>query len=200
MRTQQPTSPPPPSTSGRRPLLLALVLTLLLIGGASAFLATRGSDNASPQAAPPPPVPPTTSPPTTSLDERAEVVARLREILRIRDEAYGTRNAFLLTQIYSNDCPCLRSDREIIQKMKSLRIVWKGVSTSIKVKKAERINPRLWILTTSVTGASFKIEKESGERVREVASGSDVVQFLLTKPSGQQDWLLGKGSFIRGVD
>jgi len=175
------------------------VLALLLTGGIGTFLATRGSDETPPQSAPPPTGPPTATAPPTSIDERAEVVARLREIFRIRDEAYAGRNVIPLTQIYASDCPCLKSDMQIIQQMKTMGVIWEGVSTSIEVQKAERVNARLWILTTIVTGAPFRIEKESGQLIREVGKGSDLVRFILTKPSGHQDWLLGKGSFIRGV-
>jgi len=83
--------------------------------------------------------------------------------------------------------------------MKKMRVNWEGVATSIKVQKAERVNERIWILTATVTGAPFRIEKETGQLIREVAKGSDLARFILTKPAGQQNWLLGRGSFIRGV-
>jgi hypothetical protein len=200
MRTQQPTSPPPPSTSGRRPLLLALVLTLLLIGGASAFLATRGSDNASSQAAPPPPVSPTTSPPTTSLDERAEVIARLHEILRIRDEAYRVRNVKLLENIYTSDCPCLKSDRDLINYMREKHILWTTSKSDIQVKEVERANNQLWIVTAVLEAAPFQVENESGQIIRTVPKQSDLSHYVLAKPEGADRYLLGKVSFIRRVE
>jgi hypothetical protein len=196
MRTQQPTSPPPPSTSARRPLLLALVLTLLLIGGASAFLATRGSDNTSPQAAPPPPVPPTTSPPTTSLDERAEVVARLREILRIRDEAYERRDEVLLQSIYTDDCPCLRSDREIIEDLRKNGQIWVSSVTTMKVEKLERVTSRQWIIVGVLTALPFHIKDESGRLIEKVPQESNSVRLALAKPVSSKIWLLGNASLI----
>lgn len=43
-----------------------------------------------------------------------EVASRLREILRIREAAYRSRNPDLLRSIYSSDCPCLASDEKAI--------------------------------------------------------------------------------------
>jgi hypothetical protein len=196
MRTQQPPTPPPPSRSvARRPRFLALVLALLLTGGVGTFLATRGSDDPPPLTATPPPTIAT----TTTLNERAEVVSRLEQIFRIRDRAYTTRDANTLGRIYTVDCTCLVADKKIIQEMKARQIVWKGISTSLEVTKTERVTARLWLLTAVINNAPFRIEKESGELVRSVPKGSDLARFALAKPVGEPNWLLGKGSFIRGT-
>jgi hypothetical protein len=198
MRTQQPTRPPPPSTSARRPLLLALVLTLLLIGGASAFLATRGSESLQSSK------PSSTAAPaeitTTTLSSRSEVVARLQEILRIRAEAYRSRDANLLESIYTADCPCLESDRRRIQQLLRDSVIWRGVSTTIRVTKAEPVNDRLWIVTGIIDGAEFRIERESGVLVREVPKAQDLGRFALTRPMDQAVWLLGRASFIQRIE
>jgi len=202
MRTQQPTSPPPPSRSApRRPLLvaLALALALLLTGSLGAFLATRGSDDTSARSAPPPTGAPITTAPTTSLDERAEVVARLREILKIRDEAYRTRNPDLLQSIYTSDCPCLKGDRDLIKELLKKELVWTPSETTIQVKSIERANEQLWVITAILIAGPFQVQRESGQTIRAVPQQSDLSRYVLARPASTEPLLLGRVSFIRRV-
>jgi len=200
MLTQQPTSPPPPSRGAhRRPLLIALVLALLLTGGIGTFLAARGSDSMRV-----PTNPSSTAPPanvtTTTLNDRSRVIVRLQEIFTIRAEAYQSRDASLLEGIYTTDCPCLESDRRRIQQLVRDHIVWRAPSTSIRATKAEPVSDQLWIVTAIVDGAPFRIEKESGELIREAPRAQDLGRFALAKPVGQAEWLLGRASFLQRIE
>ncbi len=201
MRTQ-PASPPPPSlsrTTPRRPLLLALVLAVLLAGALGTFAVTRGSNTP-----PPPPGPPTTSPPpalatTTTLDERTEVVARLKEILKIRDEAYRTRDPNLLQSIFTKDCPCLKGDREVIGELIKREIIWTKSVSEIQVQKVERASSQLWVVTAILTVSPFEIRKGSGELVRTVPRESDLSRYALTRLDSSHELKLGRVSFIRRI-
>jgi hypothetical protein len=76
----------------------------------AAFLMTRTDGEAVGSLPPDSSVPQTTeSPTTTTIDTETEVVARLREILRVRDKALQDRNADLLSAVYTIDCPCLNA-------------------------------------------------------------------------------------------
>jgi len=198
MLTQRPTSPPPPSRGAhRRPLLIALVLALLLTGGIGTLLATRGSDETPPQSAPPPTGPPTATAPPTSIDERAEVVARLREILKIRDRALEERDASLLDQIYTVDCGCLQDGRTVIRRLRQERLVWKELSTTFTESKLEQVGERQWIVVGTLMTSSAIVETETGKLVRRAPAQRFLFRFALAKPVGSDQWLLGNASQIR---
>jgi hypothetical protein len=55
---------------------------------------------------------------TSTIDTRDEVVARFKQIFRIRDEAIRTRNPLPLEEVYTVDCPCLKGDQELIRKLR----------------------------------------------------------------------------------
>jgi hypothetical protein len=121
-------APPPPTPRGpSRAVWTAAITTALLVATGAALFATRGTD---PPAGSLPPVP--SSPPataaatTTTIDPRTEVVARLREILKVRDAAYEQREAELLKTIYTSDCPCLAGDGNAIKQLLKDKAVWIG--------------------------------------------------------------------------
>jgi hypothetical protein len=62
---------------------------------------------------------PKTTAATTGLDTRTEVAERLRDILRVRDQAFQGRNFRLLEDIYTLDCPCLEGDTNAIKELVS---------------------------------------------------------------------------------
>jgi hypothetical protein len=182
------------------PLLAAAVAAALLLAAAWTLTARSGDDPTA--AGPPPPAPsapPTTTPAaatTTTLDAEAEVIARLRHILRVRDQALETRNASLLDDVYTQDCPCLQGDTDAINRLRRSHQVWRGVSTSIRVQELERVNARLWIVNATFVAAPFVVENESGDRIRTTPGERNLTRFALAKPTGQQDWLLGHVSLV----
>jgi hypothetical protein len=138
----------------------------------------------------------TTTPPqtTTTLDPRTELVARLREILARREAAYSQRDPDILKQIYTVDCPCLKSDSNAIRELVSEEYIWVGGETSIKVRRLERVTARMWIIVADFTSQALRIETESGRLVRTEPRGSDLFQFVLAMPTGSTQWLLGRAS------
>jgi hypothetical protein len=84
--------------------------------------------------------------PTSTIGTRDEVVARLREIFKVRDQAILTRNPILLEEIYTIDCPCLEGDRQLIQKLIHDRLKWKGVEVSLDIRNVAQVNDRLWTI------------------------------------------------------
>lgn len=138
----------------------------------------------------------TNTAPSTTIENRAEIVARLHEIFGIRDRAIETRNEGLLESIYTDDCPCLEGDGNLIRRLKQEHILWRGIKVSLRIDSVERVNDRLWTVSALVTTAAFEIERESGEVVRRISQGQEHSRFALAKPIGQEDWLLGQASLV----
>jgi hypothetical protein len=190
-----PTPPPPTPRGPSRAVWTAAITTALLLATGAAVFATRGTD---PPAGRPPPAP--SSPPataaatTTTIDPRTEVVARLREILKVRDKALHDRNAQLLSAVYTVDCPCLEGDANAIKELVAKKYHLIGGTTSIRVRRVERVTSRLWLVSADFDSAPLRIETESGELVRQEPAGSDLFQFALAKPVDATKWLLGRAS------
>ena len=132
------------------------------------------------------------------LTSRMEVVSRLQEILRIREEAYRSRRSDLLSSIYSRDCPCLSSDKSAIGELLRSERVWKGIRTSIEVREANRLNERVWTVVGLFRSETLYIKTEDGRLVETEPAGRDLVRFTLVKPKNEPDWLLGVVSVIQG--
>ena len=123
-----------------------------------------------------------------------EVVYRLGEILRIREEAYRSRNPDLLHSIYSIDCPCLHGEERAITRLLDRGYVWDGVSTSLDVRSVKKVNNRMWIILALFSSKALRIETESGKLVRQEQAGTDLFEFTLVKPREAEKWLLGRAS------
>jgi len=98
------------SASLSRRRALAGVAALVALGLLVAALVYRGADGAAgPVESPPSSI--AEAPSTTSHPIRAELTSRLREILKVRDRAFRTRDTGLLEEVYTVDCPCLEAIR-----------------------------------------------------------------------------------------
>jgi hypothetical protein len=190
------TPPPAPrDTSRRGPVLAAAIVALVAGGLLVAVLTTRGDDEVAgalpnePSAAPP-----TTVTPATTVNPQPELVSRLHEILRERQRAYRERDTELLTTIYTIDCPCLESDSNAIRELLSNRYVWVGGASSFRVRRLERVTNRQWLIIGTFSSEPLRIETESGHLVRSEPGGSELFQFVLAKPVGSDQWLLGRAS------
>jgi hypothetical protein len=193
MHFQDHPAPPPPTPRGpSRAVWTTAIVTALLAAATAAVFATRGDD---PSAASLPPAPssppPTAAATTTTIDPRTEVVARLKEILKVRDQAFLNRNASLLDAIYTIDCNCLQDGRTAIRRLRQERLVWKGLSTRLAVQQIERINDRLWTITGVLSTTAVRIEHESGELVRVIPPERNQLRFALAKPLDVSEWQLG---------
>jgi hypothetical protein len=138
--------------------------------------------------------------PATTVGARDEIVSRLHQILRIRDRAIQTRDSQILDEIYTIDCPCLRGDRALIERLKKEKLVWHGIEVSLAIEEVEQVNDRLWIVNALVKTSAFEIRRESGATVREVPSGQERSRFALARPEGQNAWLLGQASVLAERD
>jgi hypothetical protein len=134
------------------------------------------------------------APTTTSIDPQTELVDRLEEILARREAAYDQRDPDILKEIYTVDCPCLKSDYNAIRELISEDYVWVGGETSIDVRRLEQVTERMWIIVADFTSEALRIETESGRLVRAEPRGSDLFQFVLARPMGSTQWLLGRAS------
>ena len=197
----RPTPPPPPTprgTSRRAASLAAIAVALLLVIAVATALATRGDSDAAGSSPPEPSSSPATSAATTTtIDTQTEVVARLREILRVRDKAFHERNADLLSDVYTVDCPCLEGDTNAIRELVSKGYHLIGGATSVRVHRSERVTGRLWLVIADFQSAPARIETEGGVLVRQEPAGSDLFQFALARPADAADWLLGRASPYR---
>ena len=137
---------------------------------------------------------PSPSPPMTPIDSKSELVARLKEILAMRERAYQDRDLKVLKRIYTIDCPCLKSDSNAIRELIRRNYVWVGGETSLRIRKTERITARMWLIIADFGSAPLRIETESGRLIREEPQGQDLFQFVLAKPIGSTQWLLGRAS------
>jgi hypothetical protein len=131
---------------------------------------------------------------STTRNTRVEVIERLREILRIRDEAFRERNPDILRDVYTTDCPCFEGDRNAIKELADNDYQLVGGATSIQVKEARQINGKLWLIIADFQSAPLRIEAKDRRLIREEPKGSDLFQFALSRPSGSSEWLLGRAT------
>jgi hypothetical protein len=122
------------------------------------------------------------------------VIERLRETLRIRDEAFRERHPEILRDVYTTDCPCFEGDRNAIKELADKDYHMVGGATSIQVKKTNQVNGKLWLIIADFQSAPLRIETEDRRLIREEPRGSDLFQFALSRPSGSSDWLLGRAT------
>jgi hypothetical protein len=180
------------STTARRLAALGSVGVLLVVALLTAVLLTREDD-------------PTVSAPsatsssvgstaTTPKDTRTEVLESLRSILRIRDQAFRDRDPEILKEIYTSDCPCLEGDTNAIQELTTNDYHVVGGTTSIIVKKVDRVSNGLWLVIADFRSAPLRIEAKDGTLIREEPEGSDLFQFALSRPAGSSAWLLGRAT------
>jgi hypothetical protein len=173
-------------------------VTALLAAATAAVFATRGED---PPAASPPPAPSsapsTAAATTTTIDPRTEVVARLKEILKVREEAFAKRDASLFDQVYADDCPCLKAGRDAIAALLKENVVWKGRSISLLVQSTDQINEQLWEVVGVFTSKPFRIETEEGALIRSAPAERIRYRFLLFRPAKGAPWVLGNASVLK---
>jgi hypothetical protein len=137
------------------------------------------------------------SPTSTTLEVRTEVIERLKEILQIRDEAFRERDAEILEDIYTVDCPCLEGDRNAIKELTVNNYHMVGGTTSVQIRKANQVSARLWLIVADFRSAPLRIEAEDNKLVRKESGGSDLFQFALSKPAGSSEWLLGRATVYK---
>ena len=58
----------------------------------------------------------------------------------------------------------------------------------------------MWIVVADFNSEALRIETESGRLVRTEPLGSDLFQFVLARPMGSTQWLLGRASSYEKVD
>lgn len=135
---------------------------------------------------------------TFSSTSRTEIISRLREILRIREEAYRSRRSDMLASIYTRDCPCLSSDGNAIEELLRKKRAWDGIGTSVEVRKATKLNERVWTVVGLFRSESLYVRTEDGSLVETEPAGRDLLRFTLVKPKDDQDWRLGLVSVLQG--
>jgi hypothetical protein len=134
-----------------------------------------------------------------SIRARDLVVYRLREILRIREKAYQSRDPDMLRSIYSEDCPCLASDEAAIDELLSHGYVWDSIATSLSVTNVVQVNSRLWVVTGRFRSEVLHIRTEDGRLIRTEPAGSNLLKFTLVMPREGHTWLLGIVSVLGAV-
>jgi hypothetical protein len=142
------------------------------------------------------PLPTTTA--KVEITPQRDVAARLKEIMRIREEAYRVRSPEMLRSIYSVDCPCLASDERAINELIDRDHVWRGIATSIDIRSVRRISETLLIVTALFRSSALRVETEGGRLVRIEPAGSDLFQFTLVKPRDADQFLLGLATALEG--
>jgi hypothetical protein len=141
---------------------------------------------------------PTTSNTVTSVDEQGELVARLKEILAARERAYRTRDPEILKKIYTVDCPCLESDTNAIRELIDADYVWVGGRTSVRIRRTEQVTTRMWTLVADFSSEDLRIQTRSGQLIRSEPKGRSLFQFILARPIGSTEWLLGRAIAYKG--
>ena len=134
-------------------------------------------------------------PEATAAVARAELPARIQEILQVREEAFARRDAGLLATVYTADCACLRSGREAIVQLRADQAVWRGRSVSVRVERLSRVNDSLWIALALLRRSAFRIETEDGDLISAEPAVRQRYRFALARtPAGT--WLLGHASLV----
>jgi len=191
---QQPSSTV--ARSARRYLVVAILMALSI--GAALFVTTRGDEPVDASSSSPSRSEGTIPPTTRPHDPEVEVIARLREILDVREQAFRQRDASLFDEVYTNECPCLRAGRDAIAAPKKENVRWTNRSISIKVESAKGVNGRLWEVVALFVSDSFRIETENGILVRDVPAERLRYRFLLVRSSDADPWKLGSASPLEG--
>jgi hypothetical protein len=189
--------PPPDVSSSRRRLL---VLTLIGCLAAAVFAVARVVEDG--------PETNIQSSTSTTADnaatrttlEETKIVSRLRDVLSVRDRAYRERDPDVLESVYTTDCPCLKGDQGAIRQLLKDNAVWVGATTSIRIRKVEKVNDRLWVVLAIFDGSPFRIETESGQLIRAVQGRSELFRFVLAKPARDARILLGFAAPVSGTD
>jgi hypothetical protein len=181
--------------SSRRHLVVVILMALSV--GAVLFVATRAGEPMNASSSSPSRLEGTIAS-TRPLDPEAEVVARLREILDIREKAFRQRDASLFDAVYTSECPCLRAGRDAIAALKRENVRWTNRSISIEIESTNSINSRLWEVVALFASGSFRIEDEDGTLVRDVPAERIRYRFLLVRSSDGGPWKLGTASPIEG--
>ena len=194
--------PDAPTHRRHRYVLVGLVMTAILVIAIFALIAHQPTKSTGGIASAYTTLsdPQTTGKPSSTFGTREQVVTRIHEIFRVRDQAIQTRDPRLLDGIYTVDCPCLKGDQQLIPNLKQERRIWRGVKVSLSALEAKRINDRLWTVSAVATTSSFEITTESGVVVRTIPQGQEFSRFALARPMNQEDWLLGKASVIQERD
>jgi hypothetical protein len=188
-----------PVDDPRRRHLLSGAWIALVIVGVALFLIARDDDlAATSRSATSAPATTTASTTTTVPHVKSEIVARLREILQIRERALTERDASLFDDVYSSTCPCLRAGRDAIAALKKENILWRDRSISIEIQSAKSVNNRLWEVVALFISDSFRIETEEGRLVRQAPAERLRYRFLLVRTSESETWRLGGASAIEG--
>jgi hypothetical protein len=188
---------PSMATRSSRPYVLAVALVATAIV-AGLLVATRRGDAENTSSPSPSRSEIVISPSTRALDSKGEVVARLREILEVREQAFRERNSGLFDSVYTSDCACLRAGRDGIAALKRERVLWKNRSISIEVESAKSMNDRLWEVVGLFISNPFRIETEEGVLVRNVPATRLRYRFLLVRASEADPWRLGSASPVEG--
>jgi hypothetical protein len=183
-------------SSHRRWLSAVLVTLVVAASAASALLISQVGNNpsSSPSEQMATSGTASTTPTVTTISAQIEIMSRLRKILQVRDRALLTRDADLLSGIYTIDCECLEDGRALIDQLHKKNIVWRGVKTEVSVTSTEEVNDRLWIVVATVKTPPVRIETERGRLIRIVPPERNRVRFALAKPRDKKEWLLGNAS------
>jgi hypothetical protein len=162
-----------PATS-RRLVATGLLMVVLLVALLGTLLWTRQEDEreVAPSAATPSSV--EALPTSTTRDTRDEVIERLQQILRIRDKAFRERDAEILKDLYTTDCPCLEGDRNAIRELTENNYHIVGGTTSILIRRVERVTDRAWLIIADFRSAPLRVEAEGDRLIREEPAGSDL--------------------------
>jgi hypothetical protein len=134
-------------------------------------------------------------PEATAAVARAELPARIQEILQVREEAFARRDAGLLAGVYTADCACLRSGREAIAQLRADHALWRGRSVSVRVERLSRVNDSLWIALALLRRSAFRIETEDGDLISAEPAVRQRYRLAVARtPAGT--WLLGHASLV----
>ena len=177
-----------------RPVVVAGLVGALLASSLLGIVFVTGQDESRVSSPTSPPPSTEVRSPSTTLSTRVEVIERLHEILRIRDEAFHDRNSAVLRDVYTTDCPCLAGDVNAIKELVDNNYHVVGGATSIRVKRATKVNGQLWLVIADFQSTPLRIETEDRRLIRQEPRGSDLFQFMLSRPLGSSDWLLGRAT------
>jgi hypothetical protein len=136
--------------------------------------------------------------PQAPADPRAAITARLREILRVREEAFGRRDMRLLETVYTADCPCLLSGRAAIARLLTDGAVWRGRAVTVEVTGLERLSDRMWVAVVLFSSRGFRIEREDGGLIRAVPAERRRYRLVLARPVPGGPWLAGDTAPLEG--
>ena len=184
MQTEPGPSPSQPSAESAVGLaFVAIVLVSLFVAGSLGVVATRSAAPAV-DSAQEPETAPVASASTAAVQVRDRIVARINELMLLREIALRERDPRLLESVYAPGAGGLARDRAEIARLRSSGRRLDGLRMPVKVFDAYRPGNGSWVVVARVGRSPARLVTGSGRQVRATRATTAVYRCTLVRQDG----------------